>query len=92
MFEALILSDNTTRSTLKAEWGLCVHITYNGIRYLLDTGASDLYLENAKQLGVDISRVDHAVLSHAHYDHSGGYPSFFNINRQAKLFLAVACA
>lgn len=42
---------------------------------LLDTGQSDVAARNATRLGVDTD-VETVVLSHGHYDHSGGLPAF----------------
>ncbi len=83
----ITLVENETNCILGAEHGLCVYIEFNGKNYLLDTGASSRFLENAKALDVDISKVDTAVLSHAHYDHSGGYEVFFKENQKAKVYL-----
>lgn len=83
-----VLSDNIGHGELKGEWGLSFHIEFSGKNYLLDTGGSDLFLTNAKQLGIDISEVDCAVLSHAHYDHSKGMEDFFNANSKADFFIS----
>ena len=71
----------------KKEHGLSVFIEYGGKRYLLDTGASNAFASNAKKLGIDLSAVDISALSHAHYDHSGGYKAFFFANNAAKVYL-----
>lgn len=81
------LIENKASHGLKKEHGLSVFCEYGDKKFLLDTGASDAYSENARALGVDLSAVDVGVLSHAHYDHSGGYKSFFTLNEHAKLFL-----
>lgn len=83
-----VLSDNIGYGELKGEWGLSFHIAFNGKFYLLDTGGSDLFLANAKQLGIAISDVDCAVLSHAHYDHSLGMEAFFQANTKADFFVS----
>ena len=50
-------------------------------------GASELFLQNAKKLGVNIADVDFLVVSHGHYDHGGGLKTFFEENTKAEVFL-----
>lgn len=82
-----VLIENTAPEMLCFEHGLSFYLEYNEKRYLLDTGSSNLFLENAKRLGIDLSKVDYAVLSHAHYDHSGGFFGFFQKNKTAKVYV-----
>ena len=89
--KATILIDNIAKSPLKDEWGLSVFIEHEGKKILLDTGASALFRSNAKKLGADLSDVDCAVLSHAHYDHADGMEEFFNHNSKAKFYLKEEC-
>lgn len=81
------LIDNKATGELSAEHGLSLLAEYEGRTYLLDMGASGAFASNAKQLGIDLSSVHTAVLSHAHYDHVGGYQAFFDRNRRAKVYL-----
>ena len=81
------LIENKSPDGLKAEHGLSVFVEFGDKIYLLDTGASDAYASNAEKLGIDLSIVDVAVLSHAHYDHSGGYKAFFALNDTSKVYL-----
>ena len=67
------LIENKATGNLSGEHGLAVHIVYNGKQYLLDTGASNQFQNNAIKLGIDLKSVDNAALSHCHYDHSGGW-------------------
>lgn len=91
MFDATILIDNIASGELISEWGFAAYIEYNGKNYLLDTGGSDKYLQNANKLGINIEDVDVAVLSHAHYDHSSGFESFYKNNSKAKLLVSEYC-
>jgi len=82
-----ILIENDGPSRYETEHGLAIHITYNKKNYLLDAGATDAFVQNAKMLGVQLKDVNKAVLSHAHYDHSGGFKAFFKNNKKAKVYL-----
>ena len=72
---------------LFGEWGLSVYVEFEDKRYLLDTGASHLFAKNAGVMGVDLSKVDMGVLSHAHFDHSDGMAKFFHVNEAAPFYL-----
>jgi 7,8-dihydropterin-6-yl-methyl-4-(beta-D-ribofuranosyl)aminobenzene 5'-phosphate synthase len=54
------------------EWGQSLLVEADGQRILFDTGPSAMITKNAAALGVDITCVDRIVLSHGHYDHTGG--------------------
>ena len=54
------------------EWGQSLLLEADGQKILFDTGPSALITKNASALGVDIGSVDKIVLSHGHYDHTGG--------------------
>lgn len=83
-----ILSENTTSSEkLGSEHGLSLYIETETHTILFDTGASCLFAENAEKMGVDLTRVDLAVISHGHYDHGGGLKTFLGINNRAKIYL-----
>ncbi|WP_040328884.1 MBL fold metallo-hydrolase [Clostridium ihumii] len=83
----IALIENKSNNDLIAEHGLAVYIEYNKKKYLLDTGLSDNFVENAKKLDIDLENVDVAILSHNHSDHSGGYDGFFNINKKANVYV-----
>jgi 7,8-dihydropterin-6-yl-methyl-4-(beta-D-ribofuranosyl)aminobenzene 5'-phosphate synthase len=55
-----------------AEWGLSILVETDDLKVLLDTCASISVPHNAPILGVDLSAIDKIVLSHGHYDHTGG--------------------
>ncbi len=82
------LVENTSGSEeFKSEHGLCLYIETLNHKFLFDLGASSLFAENAKKLGVDISEVDLVVISHGHDDHGGGLKTFLNVNSKAKIYV-----
>ncbi|MFW5754157.1 MAG: MBL fold metallo-hydrolase [Marinilabiliaceae bacterium] len=75
----------------KGEHGLSFLIEVGGERILFDTGQSDLLTRNARALGVDLAAIDAVVISHGHYDHTGGFSAFFEINDHAPVYLKPGC-
>ena len=67
------LSENTAGlGRFLGEWGLSILVEVDNLTILLDTGQSISASHNADLLGIDLSRIDKIVLSHGHYDHTGG--------------------
>ncbi len=67
------LSENTAMlGDFLGEWGLSVLVEMDGATVLLDTGSGRSVVHNADSLGIDLRKVDRIVLSHGHYDHTGG--------------------
>lgn len=66
------LSENSANVGVMAEWGLSLLIESEGRRILLDAGQSTSVTHNARIRGIDLSTVDKIVLSHGHFDHTGG--------------------
>lgn len=71
---------------LIAEHGLSIYIETKNSKILFDTGQSGLFIQNAKKLGVKVEEIDSLVLSHGHYDHTGGLLPFLEKNSKAKVY------
>lgn len=67
-----VLSENSASAYFFAEHGLSYFIEYDNIKILFDTGASDVFVKNAKKLNIDLNETDYIVLSHGHWDHGNG--------------------
>jgi len=68
-----ILVDNSTQQrSLLAEHGLAVWIDTGRQKILFDTGQGLALKHNAKRLGILLSTANAIVISHGHYDHTGG--------------------
>lgn len=84
-----VLCENTAKSEAFAcEHGLSLYIEANGRRLLFDMGQTDVFLRNAKTMAVDLEDVDTAILSHGHYDHSGGMGLFLSENDRASVYMS----
>ncbi|MFZ5828965.1 MAG: MBL fold metallo-hydrolase [Planctomycetota bacterium] len=68
-----VLVENTAHAAgTLAEHGLAYWIEVDGFRVLFDTGQGMALLHNACRLGIPLDEADAIVLSHGHYDHTGG--------------------
>ncbi len=69
-----IVVDNRAEQGLRSEHGFSAWIEVAGRRLLFDTGQGATLANNADRLGIDLRTADTLVLSHGHYDHTGGLP------------------
>jgi 7,8-dihydropterin-6-yl-methyl-4-(beta-D-ribofuranosyl)aminobenzene 5'-phosphate synthase len=77
-----ILIDNSAHTPgLATEHGLSIWIDTGETRILFDTGQSNAFFRNAQALEIDVSAADHLVLSHGHYDHTGGLAALEGVLR-----------
>lgn len=82
------LVENTTcRDDLQAEHGLSLYIETGNHRILFDAGQTGAFIGNAEKIGIDLSQVDLAILSHGHYDHGGGLLPFLELNHTAPVYI-----
>ncbi len=77
MLKLTILVEDRNVPGFTAEHGWSVFIEDGAKCILFDTGQSDAFIKNAEKLGIDLARTDIIAISHGHYDHTGGLPSFF---------------
>jgi 7,8-dihydropterin-6-yl-methyl-4-(beta-D-ribofuranosyl)aminobenzene 5'-phosphate synthase len=68
----VLVDDATGNSRLGSEHGLSLWIEADGRKVLFDTGQGQALEPNALQLAVDLGQADAIVISHGHYDHTGG--------------------
>lgn len=82
-----ILYDNRALEGYRADWGFACLIEGEE-KVMLDTGASPAVLEhNMQQAGVKADAVDKVVLSHDHWDHTGGLPAIVSRNERVVVFV-----
>ena len=82
------LLENTSHAEgVHAAHGLSNYIETEKHRILFDMGPDYHFVQNAERLGVDLSQVDIAVLSHGHSDHGGGLMAFLALNDHASVYM-----
>jgi len=80
--------ENTGQPGLLTEHGLSLYIETKDHKILFDAGQTGAFADNARALGVSLEDIDIAILSHGHYDHSGGLLRFMEINDHAPVYVS----
>jgi 7,8-dihydropterin-6-yl-methyl-4-(beta-D-ribofuranosyl)aminobenzene 5'-phosphate synthase len=82
----ILIDDQSDEPAMKGEHGFSVWIEADDKRFLFDTGQSAAFFYNAEKLGISPHLADMLVLSHGHYDHTGGLPEL--VKRNPSLFVS----
>jgi 7,8-dihydropterin-6-yl-methyl-4-(beta-D-ribofuranosyl)aminobenzene 5'-phosphate synthase len=82
-----IVDNIAQKPSLLVEHGLALWIDVEGTHVLFDTGQGAALAHNANALGVSIPTAHHIVLSHGHYDHSGGLDQAMAMAPQATVWI-----
>lgn len=74
-------------STMKKNWGFSAYIEYGGKKILFDTGNNaDIFAHNVHAKGIDLKKLDFAIVSHRHGDHTSGLNYLLKINPSIKIY------
>ena len=74
-------------SNLRKDWGFSAFVEYDGKRILFDTGNNpDTFAQNVKALGIDLKKLDFAVISHRHGDHTSGLDYLLSVNPSVRIY------
>jgi len=82
----ILADDRAGREDLLSEHGLSFWIETGETRILFDTGAGGVLEHNTRALGINLAETDSVVLSHGHYDHTGGLAGILATAPQAEIF------
>jgi 7,8-dihydropterin-6-yl-methyl-4-(beta-D-ribofuranosyl)aminobenzene 5'-phosphate synthase len=82
----VLVENSVHRQGLVAEHGLSFHIQAGERSLLFDTGQTDLAVINAEAMRLPLDRVEAMVLSHGHYDHTGGVPAMLEVVPRARIY------
>lgn len=82
-----VLADNSAgRRGLLGEHGLALWIELGAPRVLFDTGQGLVLGSNAGLLGIGLEMTDAVLLSHGHYDHTGGLGDVLHLEHRPSVF------
>lgn len=82
----VLMDDQPGGFGLLSEHGLSFFIEADDFCLLFDTGQSGLFLRNAESLRVDLHDTGVLVLSHGHYDHTGGLADLLSLNHSIQVY------
>ncbi|WP_319371635.1 MBL fold metallo-hydrolase [uncultured Ilyobacter sp.] len=86
--EIVTLIENLVyKGELRSEHGLSFLIKTEECKILFDVGQTGTIVHNAEILEEDLSDVDYIILSHGHYDHTGGLEKVLEVNKTAKIIM-----
>lgn len=81
-----VLADNRAPEGFIREHGLALWVETDGMRLLFDTGQGTALIENAEKIGIRLALADAVILSHGHYDHTGGLAHMLSEARFPRVF------
>ncbi|MGX1929055.1 MBL fold metallo-hydrolase [Flagellimonas sp. 2504JD4-2] len=72
---------------LQKDFGFSCLIRYKGQTILFDAGSNaEIFKKNTIALGIDLTQVDIAIASHAHFDHINGFDYLLKVNPDVKIY------
>jgi 7,8-dihydropterin-6-yl-methyl-4-(beta-D-ribofuranosyl)aminobenzene 5'-phosphate synthase len=87
----VVYDNSPSEKQLIADWGFACVVKGLSKTILFDTGAhGDLLLKNLGTLGIAPTEINVVVLSHVHWDHTGGLTDFLQRNNNVIVFLPAA--
>ncbi|MDY6824499.1 MAG: MBL fold metallo-hydrolase [Thermodesulfobacteriota bacterium] len=90
--KATIIYDNTAwDQRLTPDWGFACLVEAHGRSILFDTGArGDVLLANMAALAISPADIEAVVISHDHWDHTGGLDAFLS-RQPANIYIPASC-
>lgn len=83
----IVFDNRTVRDDLKTGWGFACLVDFAGRRFLFDTGNDSRKTAfNLERLGIDPKGIDAIILSHAHWDHTGGLSAILDHGRAISVY------
>lgn len=85
----VLVEDKNFNPALECEHGISIFIKGEQSTFVFDCGHTGLAWKNAVNLGIDLSAINFAVISHSHYDHAGGFPALLKYVKPKILYTGI---
>ena len=85
----IIYDNKAYRKDIEADWGFSCLIEVEDTPIILfDTGEKGgILLRNMEKLSIDPGSIDEVFISHAHFDHTGGFSHFLKVNKDVRVYV-----
>ncbi|HNT88331.1 MAG TPA: MBL fold metallo-hydrolase, partial [Candidatus Hydrogenedentes bacterium] len=83
----VVVENTAAGQALLAEHGLSFWVEHAGRNVLFDTGQGYVLENNARRLNIPLETADAVVLSHGHFDHTGGLADVLDVQTHPVVFL-----
>jgi 7,8-dihydropterin-6-yl-methyl-4-(beta-D-ribofuranosyl)aminobenzene 5'-phosphate synthase len=75
-------------STMEKDWGFSAFIEYADKRILFDTGNNaEIFAHNVEAKGINLAKLDFAIVSHRHGDHTSGLSHLLKVNPSVNIYV-----
>jgi len=82
----IVVENSADKAGTIPEHGMCFWIDTGFTQVIFDTGQGGALLNNARILKVFLEQAESVVLSHGHYDHTGGLKTVLQLSRNSKVY------
>ncbi len=82
-----LIDDICRDQTYLQEHGTSYYLETENHKIVIDTGASDAFIENARRKNIDLSQVDTVILTHGHANHCGGVKALLELAPEAVVYI-----
>lgn len=82
----VVVENTASKDGMIPEHGICFWIEIGATKVIFDTGQGGALLNNARILGTHLEQAESVVLSHGHYDHTGGLKTVLQLSRNTKVY------
>lgn len=81
-----IIENTAFQPGVYAEHGLSLWIQTDRDTLLFDTGQSKALIHNADIFETDLKNISKIIISHGHFDHTGGLRTQLEVNPKVRIF------